>query len=139
LSRLTEYFYSQLKESFYRDNHQVDELLKGASALHEIGLSIDARHATNHAHYLISHLDMPGYTLTQKRLLAALLKNQTGPIELAELTQQNAIPLQHAILLCRLLRLATIFTLPRRDNTIPLLRLRANKETLILTLPHQWL
>ncbi|SPP32003.1 Guanosine-5'-triphosphate,3'-diphosphate pyrophosphatase [Arsenophonus endosymbiont of Aleurodicus floccissimus] len=139
VKRLTEYFYSQLKKSFYRDNHQVDELLKGASALHEIGLSIDARHATNHAHYLISHLDMPGYTLMQKRLLAALLKNQTGPIEFAELTQQNAIPLQHAILLCRLLRLAIIFTLPRRDNTIPLLRLRANKETLILTLPHQWL
>jgi len=82
---------------------------------------------------------MPGYTLTQKSLLAALLKNQTGPLELAELTQQNAIPLQHAILLCHLLRPAIIFTLPRRDNTIPLLRLRANKETLILILPHQWL
>lgn len=65
---------------------------------------------------------MPGYTLAQKRLLAILLKNQTGPIDLAELTQQTAIPLQQAILLCRLLRLAIIFTLPCRDNTMSLLQ-----------------
>ncbi|VTP80424.1 guanosine pentaphosphate phosphohydrolase [Proteus vulgaris] len=39
----------------------------------------------------------------------------------------------------RLLRLAIIFASRRRDDTLPALRLRTEDETLIITLPYQWL
>ncbi|PIJ50762.1 guanosine-5'-triphosphate,3'-diphosphate pyrophosphatase [Erwinia sp. OLTSP20] len=114
-------------------------LLEDACLTHEIGLSVDFKHAPQHAAYLIRHLDLPGFTPAQKNLLATLLQNQSGNIDLAQLSQQNAIPLRLAERLCRLLRLAIIFASRRGDNTLPAVGLRADEEALHLTLPAGWL
>lgn len=136
--QLAEYFYLQVAKEWELDNRCRD-LLSSACALHEIGLSVDFRKAPEHASYLITHLDLPGYTPAQKRLLAALLKNQQGQIDLASLSQQNALPMQQTYYLCRLLRLAIIFASRRRDDTLPALRLNANTQNLTIMLPYRWL
>lgn len=82
---------------------------------------------------------MPGFTPAQKRLLAALLRNQQGPVDLASLSQQNALPIQQAYYLCRLLRLAIIFSSRRRDDTLPALRLNTDANGLTIMLPYRWL
>lgn len=115
------------------------ELLNSACLLHEIGLSIDFKKATQHAAYLVRHLDMPGYTPAQKALLGTLLLNQANPVDLPSLHQQNAVSPCAAVHLCRLLRLAIIFASRRRDDQMPSLTLKANQETLHLTLPNAWL
>lgn len=138
VQQLAEHFFIQVSKSWQLDN-RCRELLNSASALHEIGLSVDFRQAPSHASYLISHLDLPGYTPAQRRLLASLLRNQTGIIDLAPLNHQNALPINQAYRLARLLRLAIIFASRRRDDTLPALRLRTENETLIITLPYQWL
>ncbi|SUB19109.1 Guanosine-5'-triphosphate,3'-diphosphate pyrophosphatase [Pantoea agglomerans] len=115
------------------------ELLLSACAIHEIGLSVDFRHAPQHAAYLVRHLDLPGFTPAQKKLLACLLQNQNGSIDLALLTQQNALPPRLAERMCRLLRLAIIFSTRRRDDTLPAVRLQADDDALHLTLPAGWL
>ncbi|MBD2783158.1 guanosine-5'-triphosphate,3'-diphosphate diphosphatase [Xenorhabdus sp. DI] len=137
VKQLAENFCQQVAQSWKLDEH-CRELLGGACLLHEIGLFVDFRQGPAHSAYLINHLDLPGYTPAQKRLLATLLKNQSGPVDLASLSQQNAVPPRQAQRLCRLLRLAIIFASRRRDDTLPALRLQAENEALTVTLPHQW-
>ncbi|WP_312242510.1 guanosine-5'-triphosphate,3'-diphosphate diphosphatase [Pantoea sp.] len=136
----------QLAESFFRQvssawklDQRCRDLLLSACALHEIGLSVDFRQAPQHAAYLVRYLDLPGFTPAQKKLLACLLQNQSGSIDLALLSQQNAVPPRMAERLCRLLRLAIIFSSRRRDDTLPAVRLQAEEDTLNLTLPAGWL
>lgn len=115
------------------------ELLISACQLHEIGLSVDFRQAPQHAAYLVRNLDLPGFTPAQKKLLATLLLNQTNPVDLSSLHQQNAVPPRVAEHLCRLLRLAIIFASRRRDDLVPVITLQASNEILTLTLPPNWL
>ena len=136
----------QLAESFFRQvssawklDQRCRDLLLSACSIHEIGLSVDFRQAPQHAAYLVRHLDLPGFTPAQRKMLACLLQNQSGSIDLALLTQQNAVPPRMAERLCRLLRLAIIFSSRRRDDTLPAVRLQADDDTLHLTLPTGWL
>ncbi|MGG6194775.1 guanosine-5'-triphosphate,3'-diphosphate diphosphatase [Pantoea allii] len=136
----------QLAESFFRQvsvswklDQRCRELLLSACMIHEIGLSVDFRQAPQHAAYLVRHLDLPGFTPAQKKLLACLLQNQSGSIDLALLTQQNALPPRLAERLCRLLRLSIIFSTRRRDDTLPAVRMQADDEALHVTLPAGWL
>lgn len=136
----------QLAEGFFRQvsaawklDQRCRELLLSACTIQEIGLSVDFRQAPQHAAYLVRHLDLPGFTPAQKKLLACLLQNQSGSIDLAMLTQQNAVPPRLAERLCRLLRLAIIFSSRRRDDTLPAVRLQADDDELRLTLPPGWL
>ncbi len=115
------------------------ELLISACQLHEIGLSIDFKQAPQHAAYLVRNLDLPGFTPAQKKLLATLLLNQTNPVDLSSLHQQNAVPPRIAEHLCRLLRLAIIFASRRRDDLVPEIQLDARNEHLTVTLPEGWL
>ncbi len=114
-------------------------LLSSACLVHEIGLSIDFKKAPLHAAYLVRNLDLPGFTPAQKNLLATLVLNQTNPIDLLSLHQQNALPPQTAERLCRLLRLAIIFASRRRDDILPAVTLEASGEILRLSLPAGWL
>ncbi|EGT5658575.1 guanosine-5'-triphosphate,3'-diphosphate diphosphatase [Citrobacter braakii] len=115
------------------------ELLQSACQLHEIGLSVEYKQAPLHAAWLVRNLDLPGFTPAQKKLLATLLLNQTNPVALSSLHQQNAVPPRIAEHLCRLLRLAIIFAARRRDDLVPHITLQAQDENLTLTLPEGWL
>lgn len=115
------------------------ELLASACELHEIGLSVDFKRAPQHAAYLVSNLDLPGFTPAQKKLLATLLLNQTNTIDLSSLHQQNAVKPRVAEHLCRLLRLAILFASRRRDDLLPAISLTVDGEKLVLTLPEGWL
>ncbi len=138
VQQLAERFFRQVSQSWKLDQRCRD-LLLSACAVHEIGLSVDFRQAPRHAAYLIRHLDLPGFTPAQKKVLACLLQNQSGSIDLAMLAQQNAVPQRTAERLSRLLRLAIIFFTRRRDDTLPAVRLLAEEDPLHLTLPAGWL
>ncbi len=98
------------------------ELLLSACQLHEIGLSVDFKQAPYHAAYLVRHLDLLGYTPAQKKLLATLLLNQTNPVDLSSLHQQNAVPpvLRNSYAVC----CARRFSLPVAVVTIWYQKLR---------------
>lgn len=136
--QLAQTFSRQVNQQWKLDD-RCRELLESASLIHEIGLSVDFKQAPQHAAYLVRHLDLPGYTPAQKKLLATLLQNQGNSIDLALLSQQNAVPPRMAERMCRLLRLAIIFASRRRDDALPAVRLQADDDTLHLTLPAGWL
>ena len=138
VEQLAEVFFRQVSQSWKLDA-RCRELLQSACAIHEIGLSVDHRQAPRHSAYLVRSLDLPGFTPAQKNLLSSLLENQQGSIDLALLAGQNALPPRLAERICRLLRLAIIFSSRRRDNTLPAVRLQADDEEMHLTLPAGWL
>jgi exopolyphosphatase/guanosine-5'-triphosphate,3'-diphosphate pyrophosphatase len=132
--------FSQQVSNEWQLDARCRELLHSACLIHEIGLSVDFKQAPQHAAYLIRHLDLPGFTPAQKKLLATLLQNQSNTIDLPLLSQQNALPPRMAQRLCRILRLAIIFASRRRDDTLPAVRLRANNDDeLTVILPPGWL
>ncbi len=139
VSQLAANFSQQVSNEWQLDA-RCRELLQSACLIHEIGLSVDFKQAPQHAAYLIRHLDLPGFTPAQKKLLATLLQNQSNTIDLPLLSQQNALPPRMAQRLCRILRLAIIFASRRRDDTLPAVRLRANNDDeLTVILPPGWL
>lgn len=138
VAQLAENFSLQVASGWQLDA-RARELLNSACLIHEIGLSVDFRQAPHHAAYLIRHLDLPGFTPAQKKLLATLLQNQSQALDLPLLSQQNAVPPRQAQRLCRILRLAIIFASRRRDDTLPAVRLRANEDDLNVIVPHGWL
>lgn len=113
-------------------------MLGWAALLYELGLCIEYKQAPEHAAYIISHIDLPGFTPAQKQLLAALLLNQRDEFKPAPLTRQSAVDTDQAILLARLLRLAIILCLRRTRGTVPEFHLAAEGHRLILTLPTGW-
>ena len=138
VAQLAENFSIQVSQEWKLDA-RARELLNSACLIHEIGLSVDFKKAPQHAAYLIRHLDLPGFTPAQKKLLATLLQNQNGTLDLPLLNEQNALPPRLAQRLCRILRLAIIFASRRRDDTLPAVRLRANDDELSVIVPQGWL
>ncbi|HAP81409.1 MAG TPA: guanosine-5'-triphosphate,3'-diphosphate pyrophosphatase, partial [Enterobacteriaceae bacterium] len=104
VSHLAEKFIAQTANDWQLDDLS-KAMLHAAAQLHEIGLSVDFKQAPLHAAWLVSNLDLPGFTPAQKKLLSTLLLNQTSPVDLSSLHQQNAVPPRVAEQLCRLLRL----------------------------------
>lgn len=138
VSQLAIRFINQLRGAWVLDTLSRD-LLICACELHEIGLSIDFKRAPQHAAYLLSHLNLPGFTLAQQKLLATLLLNQSNAIDIASLHQQSAVEQQVAEHLCRLLRLAILFANGCHDDQLPAITLTTNGEKIHLTLPADWL
>ncbi|WP_426446738.1 guanosine-5'-triphosphate,3'-diphosphate diphosphatase [Siccibacter colletis] len=138
VARLASQFADSVEKPWELDEFSC-EMLQNACELHEMGLSVDFKQAPVHAAWLVRNLDLPGFTPAQKKLLATLLLNQTNTIDISSLHQQNAVPPRIAERLCRLLRLAILFSNRRRDDTLPVVDLNADGDTLHLTLPAGWM
>lgn len=113
-------------------------MLGWAALLYELGLCIEYKRAPEHAAYIISHIDLPGFTSAQKQLLAALLFNQRDDFQLDALEQQSATSTEQAVLLARLLRISIILCLRRTRGTVPAFQLTRRGAELTLTLPANW-
>ncbi|MDE2148778.1 MAG: Ppx/GppA family phosphatase [Gammaproteobacteria bacterium] len=114
-------------------------LLSWAARLHEIGLAIAHDGYPKHAEYLLRNGDLPGFSLTEQRQLAALVRLQRGRPSRAVL--EDLPPAQRTVLA----RLAAVFRLAvllHRSRT-PRLRLPvslcADGKRLRVGLPARWL
>ncbi|WP_261822338.1 guanosine-5'-triphosphate,3'-diphosphate diphosphatase [Pragia fontium] len=137
VSQLANNLCQQLKESWHI-NEAMSDLLHWAIQLHEIGLSIDFKQSAQHASYLLSHIEMPGFTPAQRKLLAALLLNQTNTINVSVLAEQNALSLPQAQKLVRLLRIAILFCRARHPDLIPEICISSVGEQLNIQIDNEW-
>ncbi|WP_116475405.1 guanosine-5'-triphosphate,3'-diphosphate diphosphatase [Zobellella maritima] len=128
----------QVAQPLALDPVTANPILRWAAMLYELGLCIEYKQAPAHAAYIISHIDLPGFTHAQKQLLAALLLNQRDEFKLEPLRQQSALGFEQALQLARLLRLAIILCLRRTRGTVPAFQLTTNGKTLTLSLPASW-
>ncbi|RCU45494.1 guanosine-5'-triphosphate,3'-diphosphate diphosphatase [Corallincola holothuriorum] len=129
----------QVAAPWQLEDIELNELLASAAQLNEIGLLIGYQNAQQHAKYIIENATLPGFSNSQKLLLASLLGQYQGPLDSACYEQLTGIEPTTAMRLTRLLRLAIIFCGRRQDSSVPELILTAEGETLSLQLSQPWL
>jgi exopolyphosphatase/guanosine-5'-triphosphate,3'-diphosphate pyrophosphatase len=114
-------------------------LLGWAARIHEIGLAVAHSQYHQHGAYVIEHSDIAGFSRTEQQFLAALVRNHRRGLNMDSinaLADRIAIAALHC---SRLLRLSVLLHRSHDRNKIPLTRLRADGERLLLTLSGEWL
>ncbi|OEY70870.1 guanosine-5'-triphosphate,3'-diphosphate pyrophosphatase [Rheinheimera salexigens] len=114
-------------------------LLHSSALIHEIGLLIEYKNHHHHGAYIITHTELPGFTRAQQQLLMALVHNHRADINDKIIANQTMTSVLLAQRLTRILRLAVILSMRRRDEVLPQVSISSDSEKLLLTLPDSWL
>ena len=130
--------FEPLRDSWQLDQEAAD-LLAGAARLHEVGLHINFTGIHRHSAYILRHSDLPGFTLEQQKILAALVRFHRKALKLSELEPLGTLPETQLWRLVRLLRLAVALHRRRQNNALPPLVLElGEQDALRLRLPADW-
>lgn len=113
----------------------ITQLLGWAADLHECGLSISHGGYHKHAAYILANADMPGFSSSEQRLLAAFCLGQQGKLSKPELTLGGEA--QWQALLC--LRLACLLCRRREDLDGMPVSLQGQGKAFELHADAQWL
>ena len=114
-------------------------LLAWAARLHECGLVIAHAGYHKHSEYLLRHADLAGFSQTEQRLLAALVRLHRGKFSDAawnELPEGWVEPIQR---LAVLLRIAVLLHRSRVERARPRIALTAGRRSLELQFPKGWI
>jgi exopolyphosphatase/guanosine-5'-triphosphate,3'-diphosphate pyrophosphatase len=128
-----------LDEDWKLDRKESRELLGWAARLHECGLAVAHAGYHKHSEYLLRHADLPGFSQTEQRLLAALVRLHRGKFSTtawAELDEDSVETIQR---LAVLLRIAVLLHRSRVERARPRMELKAGRRSLDLTFPKGWL
>jgi exopolyphosphatase/guanosine-5'-triphosphate,3'-diphosphate pyrophosphatase len=131
--------WEQVREAWAVAGDEELRLLRWASALHEIGLSIAHNQYHKHGSYLLANLDMPGFSRGEQRRLAVMVRGHRrkwpAP-EFATLPDPWRAKIER---LCVLLRLAVVLHRRRSDTPLPPIRIKVEDSKLRLRFPDGWL
>lgn len=132
-------FYQQLPHNDIHCQLDAEAVLVAAAKLHEIGLHIDFKHSHQHGKYILSHISMPGFTKLQQECICALVGSHRQDIDqsaFGAFQQDVKLVLQD---LCRVLRIAHVLCIRRKDHLLPSIQLGVETEGLRLGFPGGWL
>jgi exopolyphosphatase/guanosine-5'-triphosphate,3'-diphosphate pyrophosphatase len=129
----------QVEEQWQLTDPAVEQLLRWAARLHEIGL--DVAHSGYHRHgaYLLANADMAGFPREEQKLLSIIVGgHRRKPVleqadELAPPWDKRAPPMTF------LLRLAVLLHRGRSSVALPDIRLSSRGDSLELRFPAGWL
>ena len=115
------------------------QLFLWAAELHEIGLAVAHSHYNKHGAYLIEHADLPGFSLSEQRLLAVLIRLQRRKISKRLLNElpEDDLPFIKKLLI--LLRVALILRRDRNDAPVPIEQVKWSEKGLTLKFTNEWL
>ena len=113
--------------------------LSWAARLHEIGQSISYSGHHKHGAYLLSNLDMPGFSRGEQRRLAALVRGHRRKIPLTEFARLPADQAADVLRLCVLLRLAFLLHRRRSDDPLPPYKFTVDAQLVKLSFGDDWL
>ncbi len=116
-----------------------ERLLRWAGALHEMGRAIAHSQYHKHGGYLLTHLDMPGFSRGEQRRLAVLVRGHRRKFPLAEFDTLPEPPRAHIEKLCVLLRLAVVLHRRRSDTELPDIDIKVKNTKVNLRFPNGWL
>lgn len=132
-------FFDQIAPSWKLDGEEYRRLLAWAAWLHELGLSVSHSQYQKHGGYLLTYLDMPGFSRGEQERLAFLVRAHRRKFPLADLQNFDERQARDLKRLCAILRLAVVLQRGRTDTAPPRLELAAEDETLKLRFPDGWL
>jgi exopolyphosphatase/guanosine-5'-triphosphate,3'-diphosphate pyrophosphatase len=114
-------------------------LLTWAARLHELGMAIAHSQYQVHGAYVLEHSDIAGFSQTEQRMLAALVRTHRRRVPRSAF---DALPdrlLASARRTAALLRLAVVLHRSHEPDAPPSLQLVAHGDRLALALPARWL
>ena len=120
--------------------HLDTETILGAAAqLHEIGLHIEYKRHHEHGGYILSHIDLPGFTRLQRAAIRDLVAQHRLTIkpQVFDKYHEDYRPMLKGLL--RILRIAVVLCLRRQNKHIPEVNLQCEDSKWTLTFPEGWL
>jgi exopolyphosphatase/guanosine-5'-triphosphate,3'-diphosphate pyrophosphatase len=116
-----------------QDEAVIHHLLRSAM-LHEVGQAVSHTGAHKHAAYIVEHVDLPGFTAREQRLMSLIVLGQKGNLRKVR-EVLGVSDLAKAVLA---LRLAAVFMHARVDGDVDAVRLRM-KGRIDIETPRGWL
>lgn len=132
-------FLAQVAEAWSLVDDVASDLLGWAAQLHEVGLSIAHSQYHKHGAYVLQNADLPGFSRSEQRLLAALVRAHRRRFPsgvFKELPTSWRPVIEH---LAVLLRLAVLLHRSRTSDPLPPLRLEPAPHALVVGFPPRWL
>ncbi|MBJ2130769.1 guanosine-5'-triphosphate,3'-diphosphate pyrophosphatase [Alteromonas sp. IB21] len=120
--------------------HLDTETILGAAAqLHEIGLHIEYKRHHEHGEYILTYIDLPGFTRLQRAAIRDLVAQHrlTMGVDAFEKYHEDYRPMLKGLL--RVLRIAVVLCLRRQNKHIPEVSLHCEDSKWTLTFPEGWL
>ncbi len=130
-------FLSQAQESWKLSDYKPQ--LRWAARLHEIGIAICYSQYHKHGYYLLSNLDMPGFSRYEQQLLATVVRGHRRKFPRAEIDLMPKSYRSTAEQLCILLRLSVVLHRAQSDIDLPDIKLKVDQKKIKLTFPEGWL
>ena len=127
--------YQQLCSQSNLCNLDAQAIIEGAATLHEIGLHIEYKQYHLHGAYILNHLPLVGYTKLQKQSIKDLVQSHRQEINLHifDVYHPSLQPLLMSLM--RVLRLACLLSIRRKDNLLPEMTLHIEDDIWTLTFP----
>ncbi len=134
-----ENFFHQIKTDWVLDEKSDLKLLAWGALIHEIGLSVAHNQYHRHGAYLTANSDLAGFSRQEQMKLAMLIRSHRRKFPLEEFVSIASAQKTAVIRLCVLLRLSVVLHRSRSTNSLPKIRLNANKNRIDLVFPSNWL
>lgn len=113
--------------------------LRWAARLHEIGTAISYSQYHKHGFYLLSNLDMSGFSRRDQQMLATIVRGHRRKFPLLEMGELAPSYRMVAEQLCVLLRLSVVLHRGQSDVALPEIKLKTNEKKIKLIFPENWL
>jgi exopolyphosphatase / guanosine-5'-triphosphate,3'-diphosphate pyrophosphatase len=132
-------FLSQVEEEWPLADPAVEQILRWAARLHEIGL--DVAHSGYHRHgaYLLANADMAGFPHEDQRLLAIMVGSHRRKPAIEEAGELAPPWDKRAPAMTLLLRLAVLLHRGRSSVALPEIKLTPRADALEVRFPPEWL
>ncbi|HEX2595545.1 MAG TPA: exopolyphosphatase [Luteimonas sp.] len=114
-------------------------LLAWAARLHELGLAIAHSQYQVHGAYVLEHSDIAGFSQQEQRMLAAMVRAHRRRVPKSAFDALPERLLASTRRTTALLRLAVALHRSHEPDALPDLRLHADGERLVLSLPRAWI
>jgi len=129
----------QVAADWALEDEESEHLLLWAARLHEIGLAI--AHSSYHKHgaYLVGNSDMPGFSSSEQKLLATLVRGHRRKFPTPLFKEFPKPQSQRLQRLCILLRMAVLLHRSHSDGIQPAPHFSVSDKTLNLQFDKGWL
>ncbi len=133
------YIFEALKTSLQLDDIQSVNYLRWAAMVHETGLAVSHAKYHKHSAYLVKHADLAGFTREEQQVLRFIIEGHRRSFPKKLLGKLPACDCYRVTALCLIFRLAVLFC--RSRNHVPLdeLGFKAEKGSIDLVFPVEWL
>ena len=105
-----------------------EALISSAAALHELGLHIGYKKFHEHGAYILTHVELTGFTTLQRMFIRDLVGMHRQEIDLAVFNNYQQDFREMLVNALRIVRISVILCTRRRDDTIPAPALAVNNH-----------